>query len=91
MLSKLIDVINSKARRKLEIVEGYNYDILKARAVEISMPKYKEWKMKNTAHSIMSYFGEMPIGCMNPILFPFEIRNSSSIKIKYITYEYTIE
>ena len=29
-------------------------------------------------------FGEMPIGCMNPIIFPFEIRNSSSVKIKYI-------
>jgi len=29
-------------------------------------------------------FGEMPIGCMNPILFPFEIRNLSSVKIKYI-------
>lgn len=61
MLSKLIEVINSKARRKLEIVEGFNYDILKARAVEISMPKYIEWKTKNTTHSIMSYSGEMPI------------------------------
>ena len=29
-------------------------------------------------------FGEMPIGCMNPILFPFELRNLSSVKIKYI-------
>ena len=29
-------------------------------------------------------FGEMPIGNMNPILFPFEIRNLSSVKIKYI-------
>ena len=29
-------------------------------------------------------FGEMPMGCMNQILFPFEIRNLSSVKIKYI-------
>ena len=26
----------------------------------------------------------MPIGCMNPIIFPFEIKNLSSVKIKYI-------
>jgi hypothetical protein len=61
MLSKLIDVINSKAKHKLEIVEDFNYDVLKARAVEISMPKYIEWKTKNTDHSIMAYSGEMPI------------------------------
>jgi len=35
-------------------------------------------------------FGEMPIGCMNPILFPFEIRNTSSVKIKYIIDKTTI-
>ena len=29
-------------------------------------------------------FGEMPIGCMNSIIFPFEIRNLSSVKVKYI-------
>ena len=29
-------------------------------------------------------FGEMPIGCMNPIIFPFELKNLSSVKIKYI-------
>ena len=29
-------------------------------------------------------FGEMAIGCINPIIFPFEITNSSSVKIKYI-------
>ena len=29
-------------------------------------------------------FGEMPIGCMCPMIFPFEIKNLSSIKTKYI-------
>ena len=35
-------------------------------------------------------FGEMPIGCENPILFPLEIRNTSSVKIKYIIDKTTI-
>lgn len=61
MLSKLIDVINSKAKHKLEVFEDFNYDVLKAKAVEISIPKYIEWKTNHTDHSIMAYSGEMPI------------------------------